>query len=63
MYQSSLHFSKNTKEISRVLINLKTVHEYGTLEITGIPDHIILDRSPNIGTLVSLWELDKFKNC
>jgi hypothetical protein len=26
-------------------------------------DHILLDRSPNIGPLISRWELDKFKNC
>ncbi len=25
--------------------------------------HLLLDRSPNIGPLVSRWELDKFKNC
>jgi hypothetical protein len=27
------------------------------------PDHLLLDRSPNIGPLISRWELDKFKNC
>ncbi len=27
------------------------------------PDHLLLDRSPNIGPLTSRWELDKFKNC
>jgi hypothetical protein len=27
------------------------------------PDHVLLDRSPNIGLLISRWELDKFKNC
>jgi hypothetical protein len=26
-------------------------------------DHPLLDRSPNIGPLISRWELDKFKNC
>ncbi len=26
------------------------------------PDHLLLDRSPNIGPLLSRWELDKFKN-
>jgi hypothetical protein len=25
--------------------------------------HLSLDRSPNIGPLISRWELDKFKNC
>jgi hypothetical protein len=27
------------------------------------PNHLLSDRSPNIGPLKSLWELDKFKNC
>ncbi len=27
------------------------------------PNHLLLDRSPNIGPLISRWELDKFKNC
>ncbi len=26
-------------------------------------DHLLLDRSPHIGLLISRWELDKFKNC
>jgi hypothetical protein len=29
----------------------------------GTPDSLLLDRSPNIGPLISRWELDKFKNC
>jgi hypothetical protein len=28
-----------------------------------LPDHLLLDRSPNIGRLIFRWELDKFKNC
>jgi hypothetical protein len=27
------------------------------------PDHLLLDMSPNIGTLISCWELNKFKSC
>jgi hypothetical protein len=27
-----------------------------------LPDHLLLDRSPNIGPLISRWELGKFKN-
>jgi hypothetical protein len=27
------------------------------------PDHLLLDRSPNIGPLLSPWELEKFENC
>jgi hypothetical protein len=34
-------------------------HEDGMLPL----DHLLLDRSPNIGPQISLWELDKFKNC
>ncbi len=25
--------------------------------------HLLLDSAPNIGPLISRWELDKFKNC
>ncbi len=27
------------------------------------PHHLLLDSVPNIGPLISCWELDKFKNC
>jgi hypothetical protein len=30
---------------------------------TDYPNHLILDRCPYIGPLISRWELDKFKNC
>jgi hypothetical protein len=26
-------------------------------------DHVLLDIAPNIGPLISHWELGKFKNC
>ncbi len=26
-------------------------------------DHLLLDSAPNIGPLISHWELDKFRNC
>ncbi len=29
----------------------------------GIPDRLLLDRSPNIGPLIIRWEIEKFKNC
>ncbi len=33
------------------------------VNIARVPrDHLLLDRSPNIGPLISRWELDKFKN-
>jgi hypothetical protein len=31
--------------------------------IPPFPFHLLLDRSPNIGPLISRWELQKFKNC
>ncbi len=31
--------------------------------LPSTPDHLLLDRSPNIGPLISRWELDIFKNC
>jgi hypothetical protein len=27
------------------------------------PDNLLLDSVPNLGPLISHWELDKFKNC
>jgi hypothetical protein len=27
------------------------------------PDHLLMDRSPNIGPLISRWEFNEFKNC
>jgi hypothetical protein len=34
------------------------------ISVFEIPtDHLLLDRSPNIGPLKSSWELHKFKNC
>jgi hypothetical protein len=27
------------------------------------PDHLLLDSAPNLGPLISRWEINKFKNC
>ncbi len=27
------------------------------------PDHLLLDSAPNLGLLISRWEINKFKNC
>jgi hypothetical protein len=27
------------------------------------PDHLILDNAPNLGPLISRWEINKFENC
>jgi hypothetical protein len=28
-----------------------------------LPDHLSLDRAPNLGPLISRWEINKFENC
>jgi hypothetical protein len=27
------------------------------------PDHLLLDSAPNLGPLISRWEINKFENC
>jgi hypothetical protein len=27
------------------------------------PDHLLLDSAPNLGQLMSLWEINKFEDC
>jgi hypothetical protein len=27
------------------------------------PDHLLLDSVPNLGPLISRWEINKFENC
>jgi hypothetical protein len=39
----------------------KIVH--GRRDAIITPDHILLDSAPNVGPLISRWELDRFKNC
>jgi hypothetical protein len=39
------------------------VHKNSVRSSTVSTDHLLLDKSPNIGPLKSRWELDKFKNC
>ncbi len=43
--------------------NPSSVHDRSCYILDNPLDHLFLDRSPNIGPLVSRWELDKFKNC
>ncbi len=38
-------------------------HLFWTFHETLPPDHLLLDSAPNLGKLISRWELDKFKNC
>ncbi len=47
---------------SLIMSSQKSATSYSWLFIVP-PDHLLLDRSPNIGPLISRWELDKFKNC
>ncbi len=43
--------------ISQIFYNLLKKTYFRTT-----PDHLLLDRSPNIGPLISRWKLDTFKN-
>ncbi len=39
-------------------------NDYGVWILSNLPhDHLLLDSVPNIGPLISRWELNKFKNC
>jgi hypothetical protein len=60
-------FSKDRREVQSklrkcfrwaLIVHLKNHTTYHLLL-----DHLLLDRSPNIGPLISRWELDKFKSC
>ncbi len=33
------------------------------LEVYGTPDNLLLDSVPNLGPLISRWEINKFENC
>jgi hypothetical protein len=36
----------------------------GVLRVFTIPpDHLLLDSAPNLGPLISRWEINKFENC
>jgi hypothetical protein len=39
------------------------VSNYCTLIRTLPPDHLLLDSAPNLGPLISRWEMYKFENC
>ncbi len=54
--------------ITHMIIELMRVCGHSGLRIspsncTYTPDHLLLDSAPNIGPLISRWELDKLKNC
>ncbi len=55
------------KKKSRLLVKRKIWCSTHLVTITRTysvpPDHLFLDRSPNIGPLISRSKLDKFKNC
>ncbi len=50
-----------SEENETVYSNFLNEHSFQTF-FDLPPDHLLLDRSPNIGPFVSCWELDKFKN-
>ncbi len=33
------------------------------MSVTLPPDHLLLDSAPNLGPLITRWEINKFKNC
>jgi hypothetical protein len=54
------NFQGNTTAIKTVQVSVDMGYP---LSCNLPPDHLLLDRSPNIGPPVSRWELDKFENC
>jgi hypothetical protein len=58
----ALHTSSPTGSVTAEA-TIKESIESNHNKLTVPPDHLILDRSPNIGPPISRWELDKFKNC
>jgi hypothetical protein len=42
-----------------------TYLDFSNLELSSypLPDHLFLDRAPNLGSLISRWEINNFENC
>ncbi len=64
--ESPLYNGKNSHCQSCGLAN--SVCKLSVLEIqkcnfTVPPDHLLLDSAPNLGPLISRWEINKFENC
>jgi hypothetical protein len=57
-----LDFAPVDLQVVRLASSWKRVNTFRLLKVLH-PDHLVLDRSPNIGPLISRWELDKFNNC
>jgi hypothetical protein len=36
---------------------------FSVLFIILTPDHLLLDSAPNVGPLISRWEINNFENC
>jgi hypothetical protein len=49
--------------VTVLFLNLWTLIFVSTEYTPRIHDHLLLDSAPNIGPLISRWELDKFRNC
>ncbi len=61
-YHQKAFYRKNERnKSSRKTFNFANFVLYMFARIP--PDHLLLDRYPNIGPLISRWELDNFKNC
>jgi hypothetical protein len=53
-----------TKQLQTINTKKTQKHYIKSASCSMVPhDHLSLDRSPNIGPLISRWELDKFRNC
>jgi hypothetical protein len=50
-------------EKEKYLMNLQD-ERYTVFEISEVPPyHLLLDSAPNLGPLISRWEIKKFVNC
>jgi hypothetical protein len=43
--------------------HIKFSRESKTLANKDTPDYLLLDSVPNLGPLISRWEINKFENC
>ncbi len=51
-----------TEEAAANCWRRRTPTNLSALLVALPPDHLLLDRSPNVGPLISRWKIDKFKN-
>jgi hypothetical protein len=64
IHYHALHYNQKTRKSLNIFVeNFKFVvaMEFQTLILPH--DHLLLDSAPNIGQLISRWEINKFENC